>query len=518
MSEILRAVIYARFSSDMQREESIDAQVRACREHCNRRHYVVTNVYKDEAKSGKSVIGREGYNQMMADALEHKFDVIVFHKIDRNARNEFNYYSFKNTLAQLGITYEYAAQNIDFSPEGQMMENMLVGFAAYYSRNLAKETKKGLNENAYKAQFNGGTPPLGYRIENKHYVIDEHEAEAVRMIYSMFVAGHGYTSIANALAAKGFKTKAGRNFSKNSLFDILGNEKYIGTYTFNRVVKQANGRRNTHSAPSSEFIKINNAIPAIISPEVFYAVQDKRKVNRVRKAAYRAKETYLLSGKIFCGQCGGAMSGYKFKPRETAYIYYGCTKKERTPGDRCQQKMVKRDVIEKFVLKTIEKEIFSAAKMQELAHMMAEAYRGMFKTSKAEVDKLKENKIMAERRLNNIYTIIENGAADAFDLERLKATKAEIIELGKKIDSLKNFADCPELTEDEIICTLKALHSKVFAENDLETKKALIDLFVERVTINVFEVSLVLTTQKLLTNLVPRTGIEPVRVSLPEGF
>ncbi len=515
---MLRAVIYARFSSDMQREESIDAQVRACREHCKRRHYIVTHIYKDEAKSGKSIIGREGYNQMMADAMEHKFDVIIFHKIDRNARNEFNYYSFKNTLAQLGISYEYAAQNIDFTPEGQMMENMLVGFAAYYSRNLSKETKKGLNENAYKAQFNGGTPPLGYRIENKHYVIDEHEAEAVRMIYSMFVSGHGYTSIANALAAKGFKTKGGRNFSKNSLYDILGNEKYIGTYTFNRVIKQANGRRNTHSAPSNEFIKINNAIPAIITPDVFYTVQDKRKENRTRKAAYRAKETYLLSGKIFCGQCGGAMSGYKFKPRDTAYVYYGCTKKNRTPGDRCPQKMVRRDVIEKFVLETIEKEIFSVAKMDEFAKMMAEAYREMFKASKAEADKLRESKIMAERRLNNIYTIIENGTADAFDLERLKSTKAEITELSKKIDSLQDFTDCPELSEKEITDTLKALHDKVFAENDAETKKALIDLFVERVTINVFEVSLVLTTQGVLTHLVPRTGIEPVRVSLPEGF
>lgn len=79
---------------------------------------------------------------MLADAIARKFDVIIFHKIDRNACNEFNYYTFKHTLSTLGIGYEYAAQNIDFSPEGQMMESMLVGFAAYYSRNLAKETKR----------------------------------------------------------------------------------------------------------------------------------------------------------------------------------------------------------------------------------------------------------------------------------------------------------------------------------------------------------------------------------------
>lgn len=228
MSEIKNAVIYARFSSDMQREESIEAQVRACTEYCRRKHYVVTNIYVDEAKSARDIIKRDAYNQMMADAIEHKFDVIIFHKIDRNARNEFNYYSFKHTLSQLGIGYEYAAQNIDFSPEGQMMENMLVGFAAYYSRNLAKETKKGLNENAYKAQFNGGTPPLGYKIVDKHYVVEPHEAEAVKMIFSMYLDGYGYGKIAEKLKLHGYHTKDGRNFAKNSLYDILSNEKYIG--------------------------------------------------------------------------------------------------------------------------------------------------------------------------------------------------------------------------------------------------------------------------------------------------
>ena len=95
---MLRAVIYARFSSDNQREESIDAQVRICTEYCKHRGYLLNNVYADEAKSGRFVTKREAYNQMMADAIERKFDIIIFHKLDRNARNEFNYYSFQNTL------------------------------------------------------------------------------------------------------------------------------------------------------------------------------------------------------------------------------------------------------------------------------------------------------------------------------------------------------------------------------------------------------------------------------------
>ena len=212
MSNVKRAVIYARFSSDNQREESIDAQVRACKAYCKGKGYLVTHIYRDEAKSGTKLAGRDAYNQMLADAKDDLFDVVIFHKVDRNARNEFDYYTTKRTLTQLGIKYEYAVQNIDNTPEGQMMESMLVGFAAYYSRNLAKETKKGLNENAYKAQFNGGTAPFGYKIVDKHYVIDEREADGVRMIFKMYLSGQGYLEISKALAEKGYKTKSGKNF------------------------------------------------------------------------------------------------------------------------------------------------------------------------------------------------------------------------------------------------------------------------------------------------------------------
>ena len=126
-----RAVIYARYSSDNQREESIDAQVRACREYCKRKGYFVTHIYKDEAKSGTKLAGRDAYKQMLDDAKEDLFDIIIFHKVDRNARKELDYYLTKDTLIKNKVRYEYAAQNIDDSPEGQMMESMLVGFAAY---------------------------------------------------------------------------------------------------------------------------------------------------------------------------------------------------------------------------------------------------------------------------------------------------------------------------------------------------------------------------------------------------
>lgn len=275
-----RAVIYARYSSDKQREESIDAQVRACKDYCIRKHYLVTKVYADEAKSGRDIAKRDAYNQMIADAAEGKFDIIIFHKIDRNCRNEFNYYTVQHTLARLGVEYAYAVQPIDNTPEGKMNEAVFVAMAAYYSRNLGKETKKGLNENAYKAQFNGGRPPLGYKIVDKHYEIEPREAEAVRLIYQLYLAGWGYNKIAHALNAKGFKTREGRDFGKNSMYEILKNEKYMGNYTFNKTARKEGLPRNMHGKVSDDFIRVEDSIPAIISEAEFMAVQEKReKIN-----------------------------------------------------------------------------------------------------------------------------------------------------------------------------------------------------------------------------------------------
>ena len=519
MSEIKRAVIYARFSSDMQREESIDAQVRACKEYAKRKGYVVTHIYKDEAKSGRDIVARTEYLRMMEDAKDDLFDVVIFHKVDRNARNEYNYYTFKHTLAQLGIEYEYAVQNIDSSPEGQMMESMLVGFAAYYSRNLAKETKKGLNENAYKALFNGGTPPLGYKIVDQRYEIVPHEAEAVRLIFDLYLAGYGYGYISEELNNKRYTTKAGRPFGKNSLFDILKNEKYIGTYTFNKTSRKK-GKRNMHSTLESEdVIRLEDAIPPIINKEDFYRVQEKRKSNRRRSAAYTATVPYLLSGKVFCGQCGSAMGGHSNKPREITYSYYCCLKKERIAAVKCQQKQIRKELLENYVLDVITSQILSDKAIADFAKIVLEEYEKNQRHNLDTKKSLQSEKFYAEKKLNNLYKIIEDGDADEFDIKRIKDAKAELRAINEKLDSFSNVVSYPEYKAevDSIVNMLKQF-KELYLKKSLKIKKLLIDTFVEKVIINNHQVTLILADQSVCTRMVPQTGIEPVRISLSEGF
>ena len=513
-----RAVIYARFSSDMQREESIEAQIRAGRNLCDRKGYALTNIYIDEAKSGTSITGRDNYNRMMADAMEHKFDVAIFHKVDRNARNEFDYYTFKRSFETLGISYEYSGQSVDDSPEGQMMESMLVGMAAYYSRNLAKETKKGLNENAYKAMFNGGTPPFGYRIENGKYIIDEREAEGVRMVFSMYANGYGYTQIARALAAVGFVSKKGNPFAKNSLFDMLGNEKYIGTYTFNKVVKGRNKKRNTHGSPSDELIRIENAIPAIIDKNIFARVQEKRTFNKHRGGAFRTTVNYLLSGRIFCGECGSSMSGTHLKVRGQDYWYYTCAKKERVATCKCTNRAVRKYLLEKWVLSQLLDELLSPEGIERIAEEMSKAYAEVADQSHNKLEALTKAQKQAEQKLNNLYVLIEEGIADEYDKARLKQTKLELTDIKEKLAELQKIAIRPVLNTSQITSTIQALRESILTKNDEDAKKNLIQFFVKRVIVGAENISLELADDMLSVLMVPRTGIEPVRVSLPEGF
>ena len=512
MNEAKRAVIYARFSSDNQREESIDAQVRACKAYCKGKGYLVTHIYRDEAKSGTKLAGRDAYNQMLADAKDDLFDVVIFHKVDRNARNEFDYYTTKRTLTQLGIKYEYAVQNIDNTPEGQMMESMLVGFAAYYSRNLAKETKKGLNENAYKAQFNGGTAPFGYKIIDKHYVIDEREAEGVRMIFRMYLDGKGYTEIARALAEKGYRTKSGKNFSKVSLHDILRNEKYIGIYTFNKVTKKSDGTRNSHGKPSEELIRVENAVPAIISKDDFIMVQKIKADNQKHAARFRASVPYLLTGKIFCEHCGSAMNGHRMRRNEKEYSYYACNRKERVAGETCPNKYINSEALERWVIDSIKQCVFTPQNMANIAKEMANQYADHTKNSKNRLIQLKRQKAALEKRMGGLYDIMELNGVDDYNLDRLKAVKAQIDDIENEMASCRADENAPTLTAEQIEATLKALQEKLGTGDEI-ARRFLINTFVDKIVVGEKNISMRLSMENILDSfgqtvnerLVPRT-------------
>ena len=331
---MINVVGYARYSSDNQREESIVAQERAIREFCQKNNYNLIKVYKDEAISGTSIKDRTEFLQLIEDSKKKEFQCVVVHKFDRFARNRYDHAIYEKKLNDNGVKLLSVLEQLNDSPESVILKSVLTGMNEYYSLNLSREVKKGLNENALNCIHNGGIPPLGYNLdEDRRYIINEIEAETVRIIYKLYIEGIGYASIAEQLNQMGRLNKLGKPFRKTSIRDILLNEKYTGVFVY--------GKKDGHGKLTGNEVKIEGGIPQIISKEDFEKIQIKMK-NRKTGSRATAHETYYLTGVCTCGECGGRYSGgYRSRQRDGSITYgYTCINRKTKVND-CRNKPIR---------------------------------------------------------------------------------------------------------------------------------------------------------------------------------
>lgn len=150
-----KAAVYARYSSENQNEESIDAQIRAIKEYCSRNNIQIVKIYTDEALTATTA-NRPQFLQMIKDSKLGIFDTVIVHKLDRFARNRYDSAFYKRELKLNGVRIVSVLENLDDSPESIILESVLEGMAEYYSANLAREVMKGLKEKALKCKHCGG--------------------------------------------------------------------------------------------------------------------------------------------------------------------------------------------------------------------------------------------------------------------------------------------------------------------------------------------------------------------------
>ncbi|SDF88482.1 recombinase family protein, partial [Sporomusa acidovorans] len=478
----LRVVLYARYSSDNQREESITAQLRAGREYCKRKGYIIVKEYIDEAFTARTD-NRPAFQEMMADAKKGAFDLIIFHKIDRNARDEYDYYRYKAQLQKLGVSYEYVTQNIDDSPEGNMMESMLVGMAAYYSRNLSKEVKKGMRENGFQAKHNGGKPPLGYDVDHstQKLVINEAEANIVRLIFARRASGISYGKIIEELNSLGYKTKLGNPFGKNSLHDLLKNKKYIGTYVFGRVSGGHDKPRNSHNDSDSKIEKANT-IPAIISEDIFLQVQNRMSKDKHVPGVAKAKEIYTLSGLVYC-ECGAKMVGSRVTSRGNVYSYYRCDKQQRTLNN-CGVGRIKKAELEQKVLNKIDTEILSPEGVIRLINLYNNSISDLMKLSTERLSQLKSLKKELEEKINKLLDLAEQTTLDDILKERYKNSVAQLETTKEEIKKIEQ-SSTVFLTKEQVSETINSLTK---LERTPENIRSLFEICVKKIVVKKDEV------------------------------
>lgn len=320
----MNAVIYARFSSDKQTEDSIEAQVRACREYAAGHGIQIIDIYADEAVSGKGskTAQRRQYQRLLRDCGKGLFDIILIHKYDRIARNLGEHVNLETKLKAKNVQLIAVAQDFGNTNEAKIMRALMWSLSEYYIDNLAQETKKGLRETALKAEHTGGYAPFGYDVVNKQYVINELEAGYVRKMFDAAQSRSGFVELIDEMERQGIRGKRGKPIKYTQIYEILRNEKYTGVYLYSPT--EAENRAERRQKPNA--IKIENAMPVIISKAQFMEVQ---RIMDQRKQTGR-KADYMCSGLVYC-QCGAKMHGVTSKRKGHEYRYFKCSAKCGAP-------------------------------------------------------------------------------------------------------------------------------------------------------------------------------------------
>lgn len=434
----MRSVAYCRFSSDNQREESIDAQVRAITEYCRANGYILTHIYADRAESA-TTDDRAEFQRMMQDAKRKLFDVVLVHKFNRFARNRFDSAIHKKALRDYDIALISITQPLNDNPESVLLEGLLEGMDEYYSLNLGLEAMKGLRENAYQCKHTGGSPPLGYDLDkDKKYIINEQEAATVRLIFDMYVNEHSYGEIIQVLKERGLNSKRGQPISKVSLYDILNNEKYTGVYIFNRSAsKTKKGTRNNRaSKPESEIIRIEGGMPAIIDSDTWTMAHERMSDRKVPGRVY-SKAVYPLSGLITCGYCGGSLHGQNAcNGRNKAYYrYYVCSKKSAHGFSACELKRPSANVLESAVLAYLNENYFTP---EGLDAMIKGAELELDEeVTDREIDAIEKNVRGIDMKIRNITNAIEQGMFQESMVKRMEELEQDKSRITRRLSQIR---------------------------------------------------------------------------------
>ena len=453
----MTAVIYARYSSDSQREASIEGQLRDCKAYAEKNGITVVGTYIDRAYSAKTD-DRPDFQRMIKDSGKKIFDVVLVWKLDRFARNRFDAVNYKYQLEKNGVHLVSAMEPISQGPEGIMVESMLIGMAEYYSAELALKVARGERENALQCKYNGGVVPLGFTIgkEDRLYHIDPETAPIVQEIFTRYADGEPAEKIAASLNERGLRTRTGKPFVKNSFFQIFRNRRYIGEYRYKDIVTPG-------------------GIPAIVDQDLFDRVQQRFEQNRIAHGR-PAKEdvSYLLTTKLFCGKCGTLMGGESGTSHMgNTYYYYKCGNAKRHGKAHCDLKAIRKEPLERFVVDTAIKVIFSDEIIERLIDLVMEAQQ----KENTRLPVLKDQLRDTEKRLANLLEAIEQGILTPTTKQRLDELEARKEALNTSI--LEEELKKPVLTREWMRFWFEKFRKGDM--RDMEHQRQIIDTFVNSV-------------------------------------
>ena len=450
----MKAVIYARYSSDSQREESIEGQIRECTAFAEKNGITILRHYIDRAFSAKTD-NRPEFQNMIRDSGKRLFDMVIVWKLDRFARNRYDSARYKSALKKNGVKVVSATEVISDGAEGIILESVLEGYAEYYSADLAEKVVRGMTENALKTRYNGGTLPIGYVIDSdRQFQLDPLTAPFVLEAYKRYDEGATMTELRDWLNEKGVRSSRGHTISYNSVNHLLKNRRYIGEYSYRDVT-------------------IPDGIPAIVPKELFDRVQKKMAKNKKAPARHKAEDDYLLTTKLFCGHCGAYLCGESGTSRTgRVHHYYKCVsvKKKRAA---CHKKPVRKQWLEDLVVKETMKMVMDDQTVEAIVSMLME----LQDRENIELPLYEQQLREAETAIGNLLNAIQQGILT-------KSTKARLEELEDRKEELETLIACEKLAKPKISAEFMTFWLHRFRELDVKKKEhrqMLIDAFVNAI-------------------------------------
>ena len=444
-------VIYARYSSQAQTEQSIEGQLRVCHEFAERNGYNIINEYIDRALTGTND-NRPAFQQMIEDSNKKEFEYVLVYKLDRFSRSKYDNAIYKHKLQLNGVKVISAMETISNTPEGALMEGLLEMFAEMYSKDLSQKVKRGMRENMLKGNFYGGIVSYGYKVIDKKIFVDEEKAPAIRYIFKEYADGKPKKQIIDELNAKGYRTVNGKPFSYNGMQKTLTNKKYMGVFD--------NGT-----------IQSETFYPAIIDKETFEKVQARLTLTSKMPAKNKAKAEYILTGKAFCGYCGNSLIGICGTGRHgESHHYYTCYSRHK--HHNCKKANQKKQALELAVMKKIKKILNS----KTIEFIAAQVYAQYNQSNTDQILKDYDAQLKTiEKELDKCFNVFYNATNQ--ELQNRMNEKADSLSLQKK-DILAEIK--------KIQITQKMQHSKedivailnVFVDgdiNDIEYQKRILN-------------------------------------------
>ena len=497
----MNVVIYARFSSHSQTEQSIEGQLKECYAYARRNDYIVVGEYIDRATSATTA-RRPEFQKMIIDSSRKTFQGILVYQLDRFSRNRYDSATYKLKLKKNGVRVISVRENISDDASGVLMETVLEGMAEYYSVELSQKIRRGMDINAEKCLSTGGNVALGFKIEDKRIVIDPVTAPVVVKIFEMYVAGSTMADIIRYLNAHHIKTSYGNEFNKNSINRILKNKRYIGVYTY----------RDTETP---------DGLPRIINEDLFQEAQRIMEKNKKAPARAKAKVDYLLTTKLFCGHCKAAMTGVSGTSKtEKKYHYYQCVTNRRDKS--CDKKTVNKEYIEDVVVQRL-REFLTPDNINRIAKEVVDLCERESKTDNAtRLQKLiREN----EKATDNLLRALESGQAVDVITERIAQKKKEHDELSYQLQV--DMSQHPVPSMKDIRFFLNQFRKGDI--NDPKYRQGLVDMLVNKIYLYNDKMTILCNTQdghfdvdlkelsSLKGHLVEARGVEPLSESASTG-